>query len=163
MAKRFSVIDFEGSVYVLPGKVDQYALESFAPVQEERELLETSEMLKVFYTIYWWNDGSTADADLDEDSAEEVADILGDLLDTEGALRVVSTGKIELPGVLDKPFEDYYELTGAERENYLASKREAQEEHDRLVAQFKADGMTDEEIEQQFRFMALNADDEDEE
>ena len=85
------------------------------------------------------------------------------MLDTEGALRVVSTGKIELPGVLDKPFEDYYELTGAERENYLASKREAQEEHDRLLAKFKADGMTDDEIEQQFRFMALSADDEDEE
>lgn len=161
--KRFSVVDFEGEVYVLPGKVDKYALESFDPVKDQLEGLETSEILKVFYTIYWLNDGSDTNSDLAEADIDEVTDMLGDLLQQEGALTVTATGKIELNGVLTQPFEDAYGLVGEERERYLASKKAAQEEIAQLTAEMEAKGMTPDEIENWFRFKAIEDSAEDDE
>lgn len=153
--KRFSVIDFYGQVYVLSGKVDKFALQDYSPIVDELELLEKTEVLKVFYTVYWWNDGSDSNSDLDEVDVFEIKDHLNELMSEEGALTEISTGKIELEGHLTQPFEDAYNLQGAERERYLSEKAASAREHAATEAQLRAQGLSDDEIEQWFRYAML--------
>lgn len=159
--KRFSVIDFEDEVFVLPGKVDKFMLEDFAPVTDARESLETDEVLKVFYTVYNLDDGVAGGSDATSEDVDDIAANLNDYI-AAGKVETLSEGKIELNGLLPEPFEDYYELEGAEREEYLAAKAAANAELERLTQACKDAGLSDEETEQWLRFN-LYAQDDDEE
>lgn len=155
--KRFSIIDFEDEVFVLPGKVDKFMLEDFEPVTEARENLELTEILKIFYTIYQLDDGTEAGSDATAEDVDDIAINLNEYLD-KGTAVVVSEGKIEMPGLLPEPFEDYYQLEGDEREEYLAAKAAAAEELERLTAACKSAGLSDEETEQWLRFNLYKSD-----
>ena len=54
--------------------------------------------------------------------------------------------------MLPEPFEDFYKLEGAQREQYLKLKATAKAEHDALCARLKADGLNDDEIVEWLRY-----------
>lgn len=149
-------------MYVLPGKVDKYMLEDFAPVKDARENLETHEILKVFFTVYQLDTIIPGGSDATQEDVEDIADNLTALMDA-GRVIAVEKGKVEMSGLLPIPFEDFYNLTGTEREDYLAAKAAAQEEIRRLTEACHAAGLDDEETEQWLRFNLYASDDEDDE
>ncbi len=151
--KRFSTVDFEGELYILPGKADEYTLKDFDILLDRLMEYDSTETLAVYVDVYMLNDGEDAfNGDvMDEAELADIDENFGDYLD-DGLIEKVESYKYNVPGALPQPAEDYYHLEGAERAKFLANKRAMKEERARLESEMRAQGFTDEEIEHWFRY-----------
>ena len=151
--KRFSTVDFEGEVYVLPGKADQYALDSLDVLTDRRMNYESNETIDVYVDTYYLNDGDdTFTGDLyDEDDLKDLDANFIDYLN-DGLLKKVDSTKYALPGLLTKPFVEYYELSEADAKEYLAAKAAMLAERERLRQDMINQGYSQEAIENWFRY-----------
>ena len=128
--KYFSMVEFGSDLYILPGKVDNYALSSFNPLLEVLATLETSEKVLVHCTYSALGSDEPGDRDLKESEIDDVVEQFDDLL-SSNEIKLLEEYDYELEGVLDEPFEKFYELKGEDLETYLKTKKEfldAQEE-----------------------------------
>lgn len=149
---RFSEIDFEDEMYCIPGRVDEFALEACEPLKDRLMLSDNTEILTVFYTVYLLNDGDTQTVrDAYESEIAALEDNFADFL-ANSSLSVQEEGKFKLYGLLTMPYEDFYKLWGTERRDYLESKAAAKAEVDSITAQLKAQGCSDDDIDDWFRF-----------
>lgn len=151
--KRFSTVDFEGELYIFPGKADEYTLKDFNILQDRLMEYDSTETLNVYIDVYHFNDGEDSfNGDIsDEDTLADIDENFSDYFD-EGLLIKVSSQKYELPGALPMPAEDYYGLEGEERETFIANKKAIKDAREAIEADMRAKGYSDEEIEHWFRY-----------
>lgn len=135
--KYFSIVEFGDDLYVMSGKVDNYSLSEFNPLLELLATMETSEMVFVHCSYAALQDDD-ADRDLLETEIEHLINDFESLM-SEEKITFIEFYDYELNGVLEKPFEDYYELEGEDRENFLRAKQAFIESQKALKASLEAE------------------------
>lgn len=142
--KYFSIVEFGDDLYVMSGKVDNYSLSDFNPLLELLATMETSETVFVHCSYAALQD-TEEDRDLLEDEIEQLIEGFETLMADE-KITFLEFYDYELQGVLEMPFEDYYELEGEDREKFLQAKKEFLESQAALKASLEADGVSEKKV-----------------
>ena len=113
----FTMLTFLGDTYCLPGECDEEKIANFEPLIDYVNSCDESRL------IHYWvapaallTDDENRDMTLDE--MKVLLPVMPELLE-KGLVKVGERTRFDVPGALPKPFEDYYNLQGEEREEYI--------------------------------------------
>ena len=73
-----------------------------------------------------------ADIDMTKEELLQILPVMKELV-VNGFVRVGARTRVDMPGTLPEPFEDYYHLEGKEREEYIESRDYMAQQEDELV------------------------------
>ena len=139
----FTILTFLGDTYCLPGECDEEAIASFQPLIDYVNSCDETRF------IHYWiapavllTDDPERDMTMDE--LKTLMPVMSELLE-KGFVRIGDRVRFDMPGALPEPFEDYYGLTGAEREEYIKDRDMLEAAEERVVNEQLAKGATADE------------------
>ena len=156
MSEIFSTVEFNTEFYFFAGTVTQEDLSTFEPLQNALMCLEESERLPFWITKYCLNTDEP-DRDMTETDLGYITQHFDEIVD-EGVITVLEDTKFVVHGVLPKPYEDFYNLQGKERDDYLAAKKEYIASREEVIAQLTEDGYSEDDLDEYFRYANAQVD-----
>lgn len=146
MGQYFSTLDIADSRFYIPGRADEETLANFEPLQEWLMQFTTEEPVYFWLTPSMYISGDEGDdVDMPVDRFAAFLELLP-ALENAGLILYGEPVRFEMNGVLDKPFEDFYELTGEARAEYLEVRAERKRLEQVYLDAMRAQGASEEEI-----------------
>ena len=153
MGQYFSTLDIADSRFYIPGRADEETLANFEPLQEWLMQFTTEEPVYFWLTPSMYISGDEGeDIDMPVDRFAAFLELLP-ALENAGLILYGDPVRFEMNGALDKPFEDFYGLTGEARSEYLAARAERERLEKVYLDAMHAQGASEEEIKDGYNML----------